>query len=108
MLAEILTSEGDEVSLANGAEAIAQLESNGFDLVISDSNMPSAGGLQVVAAAKRIDPQVPVLVISGNLSAESRMRLAGHPRVEYMPKPFEVVHLRQSVARLLENPAELS
>ena len=83
------------------------MESNGFDLVISDGNMPRAGGLQVVAAAKRIDPKFPVLVISGNPSAELRMRLAGHPRVDYIPKPFDVEHLKQTVARLLEKSEDL-
>ena len=103
LLAQILSNEGYDVTLASdGLEGIDYLESNGFDLVISDSNMPRAGGLQVVATAKRIDPQFPVLVISGNPSAELRMRLVGHPRVEYIPKPFDVEHLRQTVARLLE------
>ena len=103
LLARVLTNEGYDVTMASdGVEAIDYLESNVYDLVISDSNMPRAGGLQVVATAKRIDSQFPVLVISGGPSAELRMKLAGHPRVEYISKPFDVEHLRRTVAGLLK------
>ena len=103
LLAVILTTAGYHVTVASdGVQAIEYLESEAFDLIISDSNMPRLGGLEVVTAAKRIDPQCPVIVISGNPSAELRMRQIDHPRVEYLPKPFNVEEIRQRVTRLLE------
>ena len=103
LLVEILAGAGyDVTTAADGVEAIDYLESDGFDLIISDSNMPGAGGFQVVETAKRVDPQRPVIVISGRPTAESRMRLIGHPRLEYVPKPFDGEQLTRMVEKLLE------
>ena len=104
LLAEILTGEGYDVVLAgDGEEAIKLLSSGAFDLIITDSNMPGVGGLEVVAAAKRIDPSCPVIVISGHPYTEGKMRLVSRPRVEHISKPFGVGLIRGRVAKLLES-----
>ena len=55
-MAKILTNKGYDVTLVgDGVAAIELLESTGFDLIIADSIMPN-NGLEVVTAAKRIDP----------------------------------------------------
>ena len=101
-MAQLLTKEGyDVITVGDGAAAIEVLESKGFYLIISDSIMPH-NGFEVVTTAKRIDPQCPVIVISGYPSVESRISLIDHPRVEYIPKPFDVEHLRRTVAKFLE------
>ena len=86
----------------NAEQAIDLLGSHTFDLIITDSNMPGVGGLGVVAEASRIDPQCPIIVISGHPSSEGDMRLVNHPRAEYVPKPFGVELIRRTVAQLLE------
>ena len=102
LLDKILTDEGYDITLAvDGEEAIDLLGSHTFDLIITDCKMPGVGGLEVVATAKRVDPRCPVIVISGDPSSEGRMRLIGHPRIEFVPKPFGF-ELIGKVAKLLE------
>ena len=103
LLAHILTNEGCSVIVAvDGRQAIDLLESHTFDLIITDCNMPLVGGLEVVAAAKRVDPRCPIIVVSGHPSSEGEMGLIGHPRAVFVPKPFGVKLIRQTIAKLLE------
>jgi CheY-like chemotaxis protein len=53
------------IAVANGAEAIAQLQSRHFDLVISDIKMPDKTGYDVFAAARRKDRALPVILMTG-------------------------------------------
>ena len=65
LLERILTGEGYNVTLASsGEQAIDLLGADTFDLIITDSKMPGVGGLAVLAAANRVDPPLPVIVIS--------------------------------------------
>ena len=102
LLGEELTKVGYVVTVAaDGEQAIALLESQTFDLIITDCSMPGVGGLGLVAAAKRIDPRCPVIVISGNLSPESKTAMNSHPRIKFVAKPFSLELFRRTVASLL-------
>ena len=103
LLTEVFTNKEHGVPPAvNGEQAIDLLESHTFDLIITDYNMPGVGGHGVVAAANRIDPQCPIIVISAHPCSEGEMRLISHPRAEYVPKPFDVDLIRRTAANFLE------
>ena len=66
VLTEILQAEGYEVVGASGGEAaIERLRGEQFDLVITDLVMPGVGGMEVLRVAKRVDPGLPVVVMTG-------------------------------------------
>ncbi len=72
LLKLVLTGEGYSVVTGNdGEEGIEYLEAQRFDLVITDLVMPKVNGVEVLRAAKRIDPNYPVIVITGYPSAET-------------------------------------
>jgi two-component system, sensor histidine kinase SagS len=50
---------------ANGSEAIALLETNDFDLVVSDIKMPDKSGYDVFATARKHSQTVPVMLMTG-------------------------------------------
>ena len=54
-----------------------------------------------MAAAKRVDPRCPIIVTSGHPSSEGEMRLIGHPRAVFLPKPFGAELIQRTVAELL-------
>ncbi|MCJ7604040.1 MAG: response regulator, partial [Desulfobulbaceae bacterium] len=61
-----LKGEGYDVSLAaNGEKGIALLRENYFDLIITDLVMEGLNGLEVLKAAKEIDPEVAVVILTG-------------------------------------------
>ena len=65
-VSDVLRKYGVTVTtVANGSEAIAQVEQNTFDLVISDIKMPDRTGYDVFAAARRKSTTLPVILMTG-------------------------------------------
>ncbi len=103
LLRLVLTGEGYSVVTVNdGEEAIEHLEAQRFDLVITDLVMPVVNGVEVLRAAKRIDPNYPVIVITGYPSVETVTELVRLGAGDYLTKPFNVDVVRVTVAKLLE------
>ena len=96
-----LFSERDyEVSTAgNGEAALAQLETGSFDLLLTDINLPGVDGLEVVARAKKFDPEIVVLVITGFASTSTAIDALRHGAYDYITKPFDLWNVDQVVTR---------
>jgi two-component system, NtrC family, response regulator PilR len=103
LLSIVLRREGYDVTLAeNGGAALAQLERSRFDLLISDIKMPDMSGVDVLRAAKRIDPDILCIMITAFAAADTAieaMRLGAH---DYLSKPFDVDELKIKVRNALE------
>ena len=85
---------------ADGLEALACIEEEAPDLVISDIMMPRMDGLELARRLRRDWPSVALLLLSAKASAEDRVSglvLAD----DYLPKPFRVAELRARVSALL-------
>ncbi|PYM66021.1 MAG: hypothetical protein DMD79_03640 [Candidatus Rokuibacteriota bacterium] len=94
LLAELLVEMGHEVVVAaDGREALACLEAGAFDLVMIDLGLPGLPGLDVVAAARRRRPGVPVVLATGwpHQLVPGEVREAGIDHV--VGKPFDVESL---------------
>ncbi len=80
-------------------DAVAELQTGKFDLIILDYEMPGMKGDQIAASVKALAPQQPIIMITG--FAET-LRLAGHfPLAVDMVihKPFEMQELREAVQK---------
>jgi DNA-binding NtrC family response regulator len=103
LLKLVLTGEGYSVVTANdGEEAIEYLDAQQFALVITDLVMPKVNGVEVLRAARRIDPNYPVIVITGYPSAEAVTELESLGVGDYLTKPFNIDVVIATVAKLLE------
>jgi CheY-like chemotaxis protein len=83
---------------ANGQEAVAILESEKVDLVVTDLRMPEMDGFELLAWLRRGFPHLPVIVMTA-FGAETVSRLDGAPEV--LEKPFDVGELKRKVADLM-------
>ena len=83
---------------ANGQEAVAILESEKVDLVVTDLRMPEMDGFELLAWLRRGFPHLPVIVMTA-FGAETAARLGGSPEV--LEKPFDVGELKRKVADLM-------
>jgi two-component system, cell cycle sensor histidine kinase and response regulator CckA len=87
----ILTEAGYWVTATSrGRDALRVLEDprQEFDLLVSDVVMPGMGGVELTERAKKLRPELPVLMMSGYttpLGEEDRRAMAGTPLLE---KPF--------------------
>ena len=104
MLAIVLKREGYEVTLAeNGRMAVAALERGPFDLLISDIKMPDMSGVEVLRAAKQIDPDILGIMITAFASTETAIEAMRLGACDYLSKPFDIDLLKMKVREKVEN-----
>src|SRR5881628_752429 len=104
LLAIVLRREGYEVLLSeNGKSAIATLEREPVDILISDIKMPDLSGVDVLRAAKRIDPDILGIMITAFASTETAVEAMRLGACDYLSKPFEVDLLKMKVREKIES-----
>jgi CheY-like chemotaxis protein len=103
--ARILRSNGHEcLTAAGGREALDLLRSRRLDLILADLRMPEMDGLTLLAHARRLAPQVPVVIITAYGSQETARRAREAGAAAYLAKPFGIGELQGVVARTLPGP----
>jgi len=89
-LVRLMRRAGFEVvDVASGSRAVAALESQAFDVVVSDVQMPDGGGLDLLRAVRRIDLDVPVVLITGNPTLEAAAAAVEHGAFRFLTKPLD-------------------
>jgi len=89
---------------SNGVEALEIMETQSFDLILTDVIMPDCDGIELVMSVRKKLPDIKVIVMSGGgrVRADHYLNLAeklGAARV--FEKPFNTAELRETVAELL-------
>ena len=104
LLAIVLRREGYEVLLAeNGRSAVDMLERETVDLLISDIKMPDLSGVEVLRAAKRIDPDILGIMITAFASTDTAVEAMRLGACDYLSKPFDIDLLKMKVREKIEN-----
>ena len=108
-LKDDLEGAGYEVHhCADGKQAIAELATTSFDVVITDVRLPGADGMQVLAAAKRARPDTEVLVMTAFATVEHAVEAMRLGADDYIQKPFLNEHVLERIARIGKFRALLS
>ena len=103
MLRIVLRRDGFDVLLAaNGAEAIAILEKERVDLLLSDIRMPDVGGVDVLRAAKALNKDIIAFMMTAFASTDSAVEAMRLGAVDYFTKPFNMDELRLKVRQHIE------
>ncbi|MEQ8330229.1 MAG: sigma-54 dependent transcriptional regulator [Longimicrobiales bacterium] len=85
----LFKGEGYDVVVANsGKAALHTLEVERPDIVLSDIRMPGAGGLDVMAKVREVDPQIPVILMTAQASLQTAVRAVNEGAYYYLQKPF--------------------
>jgi DNA-binding NtrC family response regulator len=85
----LFRGEGYEVTTADsGPKALAALEDEKPDIVLTDIRMPGAGGLEVLAQARAVDPELPVILMTAQASLQTAVRAVNEGAYYYLQKPF--------------------
>jgi DNA-binding NtrC family response regulator len=83
------------------ARALALLEEERPDLLITDLKMPGMDGMELLKRARETDPTLPVIVITAFATIESAVAAVKEGATDYLPKNFSVEHLRVAAERAL-------
>jgi cyclic di-GMP phosphodiesterase len=89
------------VAAANGEEALEAMKREPFDAVISDLRMPGLGGLELLANARRLNPQVAFLVVTGVDDVDVGVDAMRSGADDYLIKPFSGNAVLASLERAL-------
>src|SRR3978361_1555623 len=103
-LAATLAREGHEVTAAtDGAFALQRLASGRFDLLITDLKMPRMTGIELLAEAKRLKPDMPVVLMTAFATVATAVEAMKLGAYDYIQKPFDGDELKLLVERTLEH-----
>ncbi len=94
----------------NGLNALHLFDENEFDLVISDIMMPGMSGMDLLHMIRERNPEVAVIMITGNPTTDLTVSAIKKGAVDFITKPFDIddllykvdIHLRQKELRSIE------
>jgi DNA-binding NtrC family response regulator len=84
-----------------GKEAVAAVEKEAFDIVITDLSMPEIDGLGVLRAINRLKRSPTVLMISGYATIQAAVEAIRQGAYDFIPKPLHVHKLNEIIQRAL-------
>ena len=86
----------------NGLQALAILEQEDIDLIISDWRMPGMDGPQLLAEIKARYPQLPVIVMTAYSTVKNAVQSMRNGAYDYIAKPFDIDELDITVSKALQ------
>ena len=119
MEARLLIIDDEEITLGNlqhvmerqgyrvvpcrsGAEGVKCLETQAFDVVLTDLRMEGVNGMDVLNKSRALQPDAEVIFITAYATAESAVQALKHGAFYYIAKPFRLDEVRKVVAEALE------
>lgn len=102
LLKELGFTNVDEAE--DGQEALAKLKSGGFELVVSDWNMPNLDGLEMLRHIRADDAlkHLPVLMVTAEAKKENIIAAAKAGASGYVVKPFTAATLEEKLNKIFE------
>jgi diguanylate cyclase (GGDEF)-like protein len=114
IFSDLLREEGYQVDTAtSGNEALKMLAGSSYELVVTDMVLQDISGLDILARAKQMDPDLEVIVVTGYSDTESAIYALKNGARDYLIKPIShdefkhVVRLSMEQRRLLNENQEL-
>ncbi len=102
-LGEILSDEGYALgSVGTAAEARAALQREGWDLLLLDLVLPDEDGLLFLEELRQSQPEIPVIVISGQGNVGSAVRATRLGAYDFLEKPLALSRVLLTVTHALE------
>ena len=104
-----LLAETHECHTADRAEqALAYLEVQNYDVVLTDISMPGLSGREILKRIRAEHPTTPVIVISGTSAKGDAKELLESGAFAYFSKPFQLIDIEEAVIRAIAHHQELT
>ena len=95
-------------SAYDGAEALKQVQSAHYDLIILDIMLPSLDGFSITERMRLNNNQTPILILSAKNTSANRVQGLKLGADDYLTKPFNLEELLLRVAKLIQKQAQQS
>jgi DNA-binding NtrC family response regulator len=86
----------------SGTEAIQALRKEQFDVAVLDLKMNDMDGLEVLKIFKKMDPEMPVLMLTGHGSDQAAREGIASGAFDYLTKPYELEDLIEKIREATE------
>ncbi len=86
----------------DGIDGLEKFKNNGYDLIITDINMPKMNGIDMIKEIKKIDKRVPIIVITAFNDFEYLMESIKVGVYGYVLKPIDLDQLLESIYRVVD------
>lgn len=101
--ADLLKQDGYEIETAfTGESALGKIHREAYQLVVVDLALPDMSGLDILSQAKRHDPSIDVIMVTGNANVEPAIAALKNGARDYLIKPFNPDEFRHAVSLCLE------
>jgi DNA-binding NtrC family response regulator len=100
----LLRNEGFAPQIAHGGRAgLERITEMSPDIVLTDIRMPNVTGVEILAAARQADPDVPVILMTAQATLQSAMQAVNEGAFYYIQKPFRNDELIAILKRAAEH-----
>jgi len=104
MLKKLLSGWGYNVSEADdGSVAVEEVRKRSFDLILMDIRMTNVSGIEALEQIKRINPSIPVIIMTAYASVETAVSTLKKGAYDYLTKPLDFDELQMTIARATEH-----
>jgi two-component system NtrC family response regulator len=104
VLEALLSPEGYEIVTSEKAqEALRVIKEADVDLVLTDMKMPGMTGMELLEEAKKIKPEVPVIMMTAYGTIEMAVEAMKKHAYDYITKPFQNEELKLTIRKALDN-----
>lgn len=102
-LEAVLQEQGHEVvAVEEGRSALAHVEKEKFDLVLSDMYLPGLTGMDILVRVKEIYPTLPVIVLTGQPNLDQAIQAMKKGATDFITKPFSVDQIHHVIQKSLQ------
>ncbi|MGR3294817.1 MAG: sigma-54-dependent transcriptional regulator [Candidatus Bathyanammoxibius sp.] len=102
-LLKLLQREGYETSGAISAyEALALMETQHYDIVLSDMKLPGLGALSLIDEIRKKDTEIPIVIMTAYSSIENAVAAIKRGAEEYLTKPLNIDALKRTLKKIGE------
>ncbi|WP_299671301.1 sigma-54 dependent transcriptional regulator [uncultured Polaribacter sp.] len=105
VLKKIISEENDAYKVEeaeDGLLGIEMIKNNDYDLVLCDIKMPKMDGVEVLEKAKKMKPEIPIVMISGHGDLDTAVNTMRLGAFDYISKPPDLNRLLNTVRNALE------
>ncbi len=82
---------------SDSIEGLKLISKEIFDVLFLDIKLPEKDGIEVLKEAKNIDPQLPVVMITGYKEAEKVIEAFRHGAIDCLLKPFNFEYIKNNI-----------
>jgi DNA-binding NtrC family response regulator len=106
-LHELLSTDHECHSADRAEQALAYLDIENYDAVITDVSMPGLSGREILKYVQAKQPSTPVIVISGKPDGVDVESMVGMGAFAYITKPFQLDVIEDAVTRAIARHRDL-